>query len=54
MRSNCIFNYTFFNIIITFIISNFAKEKKIPLNVTEKIERFLSENSQELKFSIID
>lgn len=38
----------------TFIISNFSQEKKIPLNVTERIERFLSENSDELRFTIID
>ena len=28
----------------TFIISNFSDEKKIPLNVTESIENFLSKN----------
>ena len=37
----------------TFIISNFSDEKKIPLNVTESIENFLSQN-EKLKFKIID
>ena len=37
----------------TFIISNFSDEKKIPLNVTESIETFLSQN-EKLKFKIID
>ena len=37
----------------TFIISNFSDEKKIPLNVTESIENFLSKNDK-LKFKIID
>lgn len=38
----------------TFIVSNFAQEKKIPLEITEKIEKFLSENTDEMNFSIID
>ena len=37
----------------TFIISNFSDEKKIPLNVTESIENFLSQN-EKLRFKIID
>ena len=37
----------------TFIISNFSDEKKIPLNITESIENFLSKN-EKMKFKIID
>ena len=38
----------------TFIISNSVEEKKIPLDVTEKIKNFLSSKSQRIKFNIID
>ena len=38
----------------TFIISNFSNEKKIPLNITENIEDFLSKKMDILKFKIIE
>ena len=38
----------------TFIISNSVDEKKIPLNVTEKIRNFLSSKSERIEFNIID
>ena len=38
----------------TFIISNSVDEKKIPLDVTEKITNFLSSNSERIEFNIID
>ena len=38
----------------TFIISNSADEKKIPLIITEKIESFLSNKSDTIKFEIIE
>tara|TARA_B100000900_G_C20537550_1_gene698998 strand:- start:554 stop:1453 length:900 start_codon:yes stop_codon:yes gene_type:complete len=38
----------------TFIISNSADEKKIPLIITEKIESFLSNKSDTIKFKIIE
>ncbi len=37
----------------TFIISNYSNEKKIPLNVTENIEDFLSSNDK-IKFKIVE
>ncbi len=38
----------------TFIVSNSASENKIPLNVTIKIEDYLSNNIDTLKFKIIE
>ena len=38
----------------TFIISNNAEEKKIPLNVTSNIEKYLSSNSNNFNFKIIE
>ncbi len=38
----------------TFIISNFSNEKKIPLNITENIEDFLSKKIDILKYEIIE
>ncbi len=38
----------------TFIISNNAEEKKIPLNITSNIEKYLSSNSNNFNFKIIE
>ena len=38
----------------TFIISNSIDEKKIPLDVTEKITNYLSSRSEKVEFNVID
>ena len=38
----------------TFIISNSIDEKKIPLDVTEKITNYLSTKSEKVEFNVID
>ena len=38
----------------TFIISNNAEEKKIPLNITSNIEKYLFSNSNNFNFKIIE
>ena len=38
----------------TFIISNNAEEKKIPLNITSNIEKYLFSNSDNFNFKIIE
>ena len=38
----------------TFIISNSVDEKKIPLDVTERVTNYLSSKSEKIEFNIID